>query len=1065
MAEKILLEVEFDSAQAEQRATQLRKTVADLATQRKQLNAAIKENQKEEARLTQAIAAQQSALKGLIASGKQNTQEYENASKELRSLQSELGKVRDTQQDYFQQLNQTENAQKVARRELNLLNREAQAATGSLNQQRAQLAQLNRVYDQFQVGINGTEDDLKALARQINQLNEDISEQEQATGRFQRNVGNYAGGIREAFASVIPNGQLLTGALTGPVGAITAAVGAIGAGSKALFDLQQRIEGQRKEVELLTGAIGNELDILTAKTAATSQTFGVDFNQTLQTTNAITRELGGTFAENSDAIASGLAVVGSQGDELLDILKEYPAQFRDSGIEVGQFVAIATQSIQEGVFSDKGVDAIKEAGLRLRELPKATKEALDGIGLSSQAIEEGLRNGTTTVFEEIQKVSARLDELPPQSAEVGTAVADIFGGAGEDAGLRYLTTLQNINTSLDETIAESGRFAQQQLELQQVNADLELSFNQLLGGADGFFTDATIGAKQLLANGLRGLIIGLEALINYFIDLYNESIVVRGAINAIWANIQTAIDVIQGAFFVVVNNFKALGRIIKAGLTGDFGAIRGIINETLAANAEDIKQQGSDIADNYVNAFNNTFRNKEVERFSFADAAAEKEAFEAGKRQAESFNEGVESVGSASGETTSTGIDTTALRAVQANVAELESLADTLDMLGTEVVEDFDRTAALLSLSYEKGLVTEEQYTRDLMALRIRRAQAELDQLEQGSTEYIEKQAEIQKRINDARAQQEEAEQRRQEEANANTPTPDEEIAELERVSAAFGEFANNIVARQDAMIEAEATRAVRAREGADATEEQIQREIEARKAQSTSYQLAKAAQKTAAISEILIARAQQISQVQVAAAKIAATFPPPAGPILAGVYVAANVAAAIADTRRRLAEVNALEQGGMTTGGERMQITHQGRIVKQKRSYKDGGVVRVPTMALTGEAGAEYVSPNHQIRRYPALFRWLDRDRNNPGIPMPAAAMPRLAYAMGGFTNIEIPAYADGGLTARAAEQVVNQQLSVQASIAFADAVANLPAPIVTVEDINAGQERTAQVENSANI
>ena len=1061
MAEKILLEVEFDSARAEQRATQLRKTVADLATQRKQLNNAIKENQKEEARLTQAIEAQQSALKGLIASGKQNTQEYENAAKELRSLQSELGKVRDTQQDYFQQLNQTENAQKVARRELNLLNREAQAATGSLNQQRAQLAQLNRVYDQFRVGIDGTEKDLRDLERQIDGLTKEISEQEQATGRFQRKVGNYAGGIREAFASVIPNGQLLTGALTVPVGAINAAVGAIGAVSKALFDLQQRIEGQRKEVELLTGAIGNELDILTAKTAATSQTFGVDFNQTLQTTNAITRELGGTFAENSDAIAAGLAAAGSQGDELLEILKEYPSQFRDSEISAAQFVAIATQSIQEGVFSDKGVDAIKEAGLRLREMPKATKEALDGIGLSSQAIEEGLRNGTTTVFEEIQKVSARLDELPPQSAEVGKAVADIFGGAGEDAGLRYLTTLQNINTSLDETIAESGRFAQQQIELQQVNADLELSFNQLLGGADGFFTDATIGAKRLLANGLRGLIIGLEALINYFIDLYNESIVVRGAINAIWANIQTAIDVIQGAFFVVVNNFKALGRIIKAGLTGDFGAIRGIINETLAANAEDIKQQGSDIADNYVNAFNNTFRNKEVERFSFADAAAEKEAFEAGKRQAESFNEGVESVGSSgNNQASSQGIDTTALQAVQANVAELESLADTLDMLGTEVVEDFDRTAALLSLSYEKGLVTEEQYTRDLMALRIRRAQAELEQLEKGSTDYIAKQAEVQKLINEAKAQSEQ-------DAEEEGPEPDgmTDLEALEEVTQAVSSFANDYVAEQDRMIEAEARRAVQAREGGNATEEQIQREIEARKAQSNSYQVAKAAQKAAAISEILIARAQQISQVQVAAAKIAATFPPPAGPILAGVYVAANVASAIADTRRRLAEVNALEQGGMTTGGERMQITHQGRIVKQKRSYKDGGVVRVPTMALTGEAGAEYVSPNHQIKRYPALFRWLDRDRNNPGIPMPAAAMPKIAYAFGGFTNYEIPAYVDGGLTARAAQSVVRQELNIDANLAFADAVANLPAPIVTVEDINAGQERKAQVDNSANI
>lgn len=46
-------------------------------------------------------------------------------------------------------------------------------------------------------------------------------------------------------------------------------------------------------------------------------------------------------------------------------------------------------------------------------------------------------------------VSEKLNQLPDNSREVGSAIANIFGGPGEDAGLQYIRTLKDISTNLD----------------------------------------------------------------------------------------------------------------------------------------------------------------------------------------------------------------------------------------------------------------------------------------------------------------------------------------------------------------------------------------------------------------------------------------------------------------------------------------------------------------------------------------------------------------------------------------------------------------------------------------
>ena len=54
-------------------------------------------------------------------------------------------------------------------------------------------------------------------------------------------------------------------------------------------------------------------------------------------------------------------------------------------------------------------------------------------------------------------MSERLNELPENAAVVGTAIADIFGGPGEDAGLSYLKTLKDIDLQHKVVATEIGQ--------------------------------------------------------------------------------------------------------------------------------------------------------------------------------------------------------------------------------------------------------------------------------------------------------------------------------------------------------------------------------------------------------------------------------------------------------------------------------------------------------------------------------------------------------------------------------------------------------------------------------
>ena len=160
-----------------------------------------------------------------------------------------------------------------------------------------------------------------------------------------------------------------------------------------------------------------------------------------------------------------------------------------------EFIAIVSQTNKDGLFSDKGIDAIKEATIRLREMTTATSTALENIGLDSKQVQKDLVSGSKTIFDVIREISARLGELPENSAAVGAAIADIFGSPGEDAGLQYLKTLKDIDTSMQTVMKSSGELG----ELQRARIDSEIE----LQNAISEFADITGGTFEALQSKIK----------------------------------------------------------------------------------------------------------------------------------------------------------------------------------------------------------------------------------------------------------------------------------------------------------------------------------------------------------------------------------------------------------------------------------------------------------------------------------------------------------------------------------------------------------------------------------
>lgn len=541
---------------------------------------------------------------------------------------------------------ESENAKKLA--ELKLAQQEAnqinklivkinQSAEGSYNRLSAQYS-LNKIYlnNMTKAERENTEEGRKLVA-QTKEIYEEMKRLQEATGKFQLNVGNYTEasdaiiaygdklketlGLNSAFGESLlalgrggaeskavftaigdgakALGKTLLGLLSNPVFLAIAGIAAAGAAFKWWYDYNAGLVEATRLTQQFTGKSGDDLKAFRNEVQAVADSFNADFRETLIATNALSKQFGISANEALQLVKDGFLAGGDANGEFLDTLKEYPAYFKEAGISADQFVAIVTQTNKMGIFSDKGVDAIKEANLRLREMTTATAAALDGIGISSEQVQKDLQTGTKTTFDVIQDVSAKLAELPDNAATVGAAIADIFGEPGEDAGLQYLRTLKDISTNMDEVKGKAGVLAQLQEEQLQSQIELQNALSELFDATGGNFETLTTQAKVFVNQGLTAIIKGVIDIINYFIELYNESVLIRAIWNGIVAGFKTTFDTLGNLFGFFIDIVKATGTALKGAFTLDFDDVKKGLSDYAAAYGNLVKAQVKDITQNF----------------------------------------------------------------------------------------------------------------------------------------------------------------------------------------------------------------------------------------------------------------------------------------------------------------------------------------------------------------------------------------------------------------------------------------------------------------------------------
>ena len=317
---------------------------------------------------------------------------------------------------------ESENAKKLA--ELKLAQQEAnqinklivkinQSAEGSYNRLSAQYS-LNKIYlnNMTKAERENTEEGRKLVA-QTKEIYEEMKRLQEATGKFQLNVGNYTEasdaiiaygdklketlGLNSAFGESLlalgrggaeskavftaigdgakALGKTLLGLLSNPVFLAIAGIAAAGAAFKWWYDYNAGLVEATRLTQQFTGKSGDDLKAFRNEVQAVADSFGADFRETLIATNALSKQFGISANEALQLVKDGFLSGADANGEFLDTLKEYPAYFKEAGISADQFVAIVAQTNKMGIFSDKGVDAIKEANLRLREMTTATAAA------------------------------------------------------------------------------------------------------------------------------------------------------------------------------------------------------------------------------------------------------------------------------------------------------------------------------------------------------------------------------------------------------------------------------------------------------------------------------------------------------------------------------------------------------------------------------------------------------------------------------------------------------------------------------------------------------------------
>ena len=556
--------------------------------------------------LSKEMKARQNRMLDLEAAGKKETAEYKNLQKEVRSYSKLIA-------DNNKKLSELRSAMDV------------NAMT---------MSQLKKHAKELQKALNDTSkatnpQEYERLASELRTVNGRISELKRDASGLGESMGKESTGIMGKFEGMFSS---ISGGWTKLVGVATAAVASISAaieGAKWFYNYNMEVEEAQRLTREFFNIQGDELVHTQSQISALAEQFGKDYKEVLGTVESLTNQYGISTAEAINVIKDGLQAGADLNGTFLSQIQQYGPAFSDAGASVKDLVASITQT-RSGIFNEAGMGLIQTATNRIRTMSSATQSALNSIGISSKQLEADLISGKTSILEAIKMISGKIKELPENSMQVGQVMKAVFGKTASNEGMKLVKTLADMSTNMEELKGVTGEYGELQREQVEAQAELNEKMSKFFGLGENGFDEITMKAKIFGVKALSKIIDYTVKIINYFIDLYNESKVFRAGIEHIKNNFKSAWEVFKFGVNLVIDGFKGMGRMAKAWskvIEGAFSfdvdkittGIKGLwdaYKDTWTEIGQDAKKMAMNVRDNFIDAIKNTGSNKKVAHLS-----------------------------------------------------------------------------------------------------------------------------------------------------------------------------------------------------------------------------------------------------------------------------------------------------------------------------------------------------------------------------------------------------------------------------------------------------------------
>lgn len=556
--------------------------------------------------LSKEMKARQNRMLDLEAAGKKETAEYKNLQKEVRSYSKLIA-------DNNKKLSELRSAMDV------------NAMT---------MSQLKKHAKELQKALNDTSkatnpQEYERLASELRTVNGRISELKHDASGLGESMGKESTGIMGKFEGMFSS---ISGGWTKLVGVATAAVASISAaieGAKWFYNYNMEVEEAQRLTREFFNIQGDELVHTQSQISALAEQFGKDYKEVLGTVESLTNQYGISTAEAINVIKDGLQAGADLNGTFLSQIQQYGPAFSDAGASVKDLVASITQT-RSGIFNEAGMGLIQTATNRIRTMSSATQSALNSIGISSKQLEADLISGKTSILEAIKMISGKIKELPENSMQVGQVMKAVFGKTASNEGMKLVKTLADMSTNMEELKGVTGEYGELQREQVEAQAELNEKMSKFFGLGENGFDEITMKAKIFGVKALSKIIDYTVKIINYFIDLYNESKVFRAGIENIKNNFKSAWEVFKFGVNLVIDGFKGMGRMAKAWskvIEGAFSfdvdkittGIKGLwdaYKDTWTEIGQDAKKMAMNVRDNFIDAIKNTGSNKKVAHLS-----------------------------------------------------------------------------------------------------------------------------------------------------------------------------------------------------------------------------------------------------------------------------------------------------------------------------------------------------------------------------------------------------------------------------------------------------------------